>query len=69
MVNKAMTRTTTILAIIAILSTIGIAATTNFASPASATVGGVDACHKDHHNDAGESGPITEDACNPVQSH
>jgi hypothetical protein len=64
-----MRTTMTILAITAIMLTIGVVAATSFTSPIGATVGGVGACHEDHHNDAGESGPVTEDACNPPQSH
>jgi hypothetical protein len=64
-----MRTTTTILAITAVMLTIGVVAATSFTSPIQATVGGVGACHEDHHNDAGESGPATEDACNPPQSH
>jgi hypothetical protein len=67
-----MLTTTRILAIITIVSTIGILASTTFTSPATAArngPGGVGACHYIDHNQMGLPGTFAEDACNPPQSH
>jgi hypothetical protein len=70
--HERMTTATTIFAIITIVSTIGILASTTFAPLAIAArngPGGVGACHYFDHNQLGLPGTFAEDACDPSQSH